>query len=271
MHEHKTRLDVRRRTLKSKAGALGTNRCKMSANAFTVPYYGFCYFCCKFTWQPTRVIGFLGAVITLVLYHTAFQLDPHLLLSCVLITFAPFLLLGFFNYCYKMRLLGLTANDCMWPGVHLGLFSACFAAVIVMSYYRCLPVCYSCDTTAALHNGCKLEQFLADRNVLEQYLANPFCDAYYSCNDFLHFISIAGFVLIQIGAGLAYITTVCCHHDIEGAFAEPRIGYAEAGKELEDECKVHPVVTISGEAYVQASSHRYSSAPHYLHFAHFAL
>ena len=82
--------------------------------------YGFTYFCCKFMWQVDRILGFLAVTISIIVMLLAMEMDEAAFTFFIIIESIPFLLLALFNYCYKMKVLGLTMNDCLWPGKKRG-------------------------------------------------------------------------------------------------------------------------------------------------------
>jgi len=213
--------------------------------------YGFCYFFCKFLWQPSRVLGFLGALGSLLVFLLGFKLDAHLLLTISLITLIPFILLSLYNYLYKVRILGLTMNDCVWPGLHLGMFTAMFYTAMAMCFWRCAdPGALPNDETSRLEDIVAKVGATYDpsASMIDNYLTSPFIDFTYSCT-IDH--DKAGYY-VMIATGLAYLIAVLNHHDIKGALGQPQIGFAEAGEELERACKEKPKVCIQGEAVRRA-------------------
>ncbi|GMI09910.1 hypothetical protein TrVE_jg13460 [Triparma verrucosa] len=101
--------------------------------------YGFTYFCCKFMWQADRVLGFLAITISIIVMLLAMEMDQLAFTFFIVMESIPFLLLALFNYAYKMKVLGLTMNDCLWPGLHILAYQVVFHTCLFHILYLCPP------------------------------------------------------------------------------------------------------------------------------------
>ncbi|GMH61880.1 hypothetical protein TL16_g05549 [Triparma laevis f. inornata] len=208
--------------------------------------YGFTYFCCKFMWQVDRVLGFLAVTISLIVMLLAMEMDEAAFTFFITIESIPFLLLALFNYCYKMKVLGLTMNDCLWPGLHILAYQVVFHTCLFHVLYLCPPSQNEylseddwVNSNYYTHRADMIEPLIPGLSFTSPNPTDYFCN-----ND-----DMGGGYYMLILAGIGYLLVCCKHHDIKGAFSNPRVGFAKAGDDIYEACQSHPSVWIKGEAY----------------------
>ena len=205
--------------------------------------YGFTYFCCKFMWQADRVLGFLAITISIIVMLLAMEMDQLAFTFFIVMESIPFLLLALFNYAYKMKVLGLTMNDCLWPGLHILAYQVVFHTCLFHILYLCPPSQNESDNDdwydAYYHIAEPIKPLIPGLN-----FTSPNPTPYHCYRD-----DMGGGYYMLILAGLGYLFVCCKHHDIRGAFSNPRVGFAKAGDDIYEACQSHPSVWIKGEAY----------------------